>query len=366
MKRLSTYKYDNFGGTKFNQNALNRLTMTQTGTPTGYLDKDGGVHSFVKDYQGNVRQVMSESGAVEQESHYYPYGMLMGESDVNGSRATANRYRYGGKEYLPSSGLNLYDFSARYLDPAGCGFLSSDPVLDNSHSMSQFAFCNANPVMFIDPTGESAEVEYTKDGTAIVSSKLYFYGTYANEELSRKIADGIACNWNAANATIVHEGKEYKVKFRITYETVSEEKAIELAKNNTSAKNNFVRIEKGENQSFTFSDHDLNGANSMWLDISDDLANSKTPSHEFGHLLGLEHPYLDLSESLEKPSIMIGRNTKYGPNWSIYTSEHVRVVNPNSRIVTGQDVQKAAFYRWGQGIVKSKRFNYIIPKNPFK
>ncbi len=141
------------GGFIFNQNALNRLILKQTGTPTGYLDKDGGVHSFVKDYQGNVRQVMSESGAVEQESHYYPYGMLMGESDVNGSRATANRYRYGGKEYLPSSGLNLYDFSARYLDPAGCGFLSSDPMQGDYIPLSPTSYCGADPINFIDPSG---------------------------------------------------------------------------------------------------------------------------------------------------------------------------------------------------------------------
>ncbi|HLS30565.1 MAG TPA: hypothetical protein VK021_06890 [Flavobacteriaceae bacterium] len=170
---------------------------------------------------------------------------------------------------------------------------------------------------------------------------MYFYGSEANSELSEKIATGIASQWNSANAKTEVEGIEYDVKFRISYETVSVEKAIELAENNKSLKNNFIRVEKGDKNQSSFALASEQGGNSFWFNTNDELESSTTPAHEYGHGLGLPHPKIDLSESADRPHIMIPRNKAYGPYWSIENDKGRRVVNPNARRVTPQNVSDA-------------------------
>ena len=55
---------------------LRKDALTRIDTPTGYF-ASGRMHCYVKDYQGNIRQVTDADGNVEQDNHYYPYGMLM-------------------------------------------------------------------------------------------------------------------------------------------------------------------------------------------------------------------------------------------------------------------------------------------------
>ena len=55
----------------------------------------------------------------------------------------------------------------------------------------------------MDPSGESGELVYDhKAKTVTIHSKLYFYGSEATKERSKIIANGIAANWNSANAKI--------------------------------------------------------------------------------------------------------------------------------------------------------------------
>jgi hypothetical protein len=78
-----------------------------------------------------------------------------------------------------------------------------------------------------------------------------------------------------------------------------------------------------------------------------DLENSTTPSHEYGHGMGLNHPTEDYSNSTERPDIMIPRNALYGTRWSIENEDGERVVNTNSRKVLPQNVQDAIDYGCG-------------------
>ena len=157
------------------------------------------------------------------------------------------------------------------------------------------------------------------------------------------------------------EWKNYRAKFKISYQTVSIADAIKLIKRNKSARNNFIRVENGSHSSFTITDSNTGGGNSYWFNTNDDLANSTTPSHEFGHGLGLEHPENDLTNVTSRPHIMIPRNTRYGKNWSI-VKNGVRVVNPNSRRVTKQNVEDAYWFNWGN-YRNNKAVNKIIDKS---
>ena len=133
---------------------------------SGVLDKvlfDGGYisaadtsyHFFITDHQGNVRVVADASGAVEQVTHYGPFGEDLGDSaaslPVGAQDSVGNPYKYGGKEW--DSALGLYDFSARLYRPAAARFTTMDPLCEKYYSISPYAYCANNPVNLVDPSG---------------------------------------------------------------------------------------------------------------------------------------------------------------------------------------------------------------------
>ena len=142
------------------------------------------MHYYVKDYQGNVRQVTDADGNVEQDNHYYPYGMLMAESsDIlatarGGSVINPNPYLYGAKEYLTTAGANLLDFTARTYDPSLPLFQTQDLKADVFASLNCYAYCASDPVNHIDPDGRI----------------VYLLGTEAEEarsQLQNKVGESI-------------------------------------------------------------------------------------------------------------------------------------------------------------------------------
>ena len=69
---------------------------------------------FNLDHLGNVREVVSEKGEVEQVNAYYPFGTPIYALGTNESQ---QRYKYNGKEFDELHGLNTYDYGARQYAP---------------------------------------------------------------------------------------------------------------------------------------------------------------------------------------------------------------------------------------------------------
>ena len=66
--------------------------------------------------------------------------------------SNGNRYRFTGKELGEETGL--YDFSARFLQTSLGRFTTIDPLAEKYPNISPYAYCNGNPVNFVDPDGE--------------------------------------------------------------------------------------------------------------------------------------------------------------------------------------------------------------------
>ena len=126
------------------ENNVPRLLLHEEGYVT--LD-DNSYHYYVKDHQGNNCLVVDSSGAVEEANHYYPFG------GVFASTGNVQPYKYNGKELDTEKGLDWYDYGARMYDPALGRFTTIDPSSENYYSTSLFAYCGADPVNRIDPTG---------------------------------------------------------------------------------------------------------------------------------------------------------------------------------------------------------------------
>ena len=88
----------------------------------------------------------------EQIVETYPYGMPHSSGTL--SEVDVNRRWFGGKEFTAESGVNLYDFNARWLNPALAMFTTPDPLAFNTPDVSPYTFCAGDPVNYSDPTGE--------------------------------------------------------------------------------------------------------------------------------------------------------------------------------------------------------------------
>ena len=158
-------------------------TLIRIHNGDGYLDcSEQDFRYFVRDYQGNIRTVygsavaklipveppfsLTNRGAIGgdkppirptpiehtvtyQRMQYYPFGLPY-EAHY---QPEEQPYKYGGKEFIELHGYDSYDFDARMYYPALCRFMTMDPLCEKYYSISPYAYCNNNPVKYIDPDG---------------------------------------------------------------------------------------------------------------------------------------------------------------------------------------------------------------------
>ena len=248
-------------------------------------------------------------------------------------------------------GYDTYDYGARGMYPAIMRFTTPDPLAEKYYSISPYVYCNNNPVNMIDPDGRAGHAIINQDNRTItVSSTYIFYGSKATPELSAKIANEIAWQYNGANGSVQIDGVKYAVNFDIHYQTVTEEQATEMAAGNTDASQNFVRVEE-TNPRMNRSFFELSD-NTGFMNTTDNLGTSTTAPHEAGHGYGLDHPNSD-QRGNGQPGIMAARGTAvdagytYNPqagdsknvvNSSGRTTGYSNSINPQTRRVTSQNI----------------------------
>ncbi|MBR6269261.1 MAG: RHS repeat-associated core domain-containing protein, partial [Bacteroidales bacterium] len=114
------------------------------------------VRKFVTDHLGSIRAIVTDNAVVERND-YYPFGGRHDNTTL--PTLTTNRYGFIGKERQNiSSSLDPYiDFGARFYDPLTARWFSPDPMADKYTSLSQYNYCGADPVNFVDPDGKVVE-----------------------------------------------------------------------------------------------------------------------------------------------------------------------------------------------------------------
>ncbi|MCX6318027.1 MAG: DUF6443 domain-containing protein [Bacteroidetes bacterium] len=147
------------------------------------VKKNGYLYVYVSnESQGNVYfddlRVEHTRGAILEETHYYPFGLVMsGISSKALNGVAENKLKYNGKEeqrkeFSDGSGLEWLDFGFRMYDAQVGRWFNSDPLSELSPGWTPYRYCFNNPIRFIDPKGlwEFGTVD-GKDGTKILQLK---------------------------------------------------------------------------------------------------------------------------------------------------------------------------------------------------
>ena len=115
---------------------------------------NGTTYYYVKNMQGDIVAVYDGNGTKYGEYAYDAWGKCNIIYDKDGI-ATKNPYRYRG--YYLDKETDLYYLNSRYYDPEVGRFLSADSLgymdPERVNGLNLYAYCNNNPVMYIDPDG---------------------------------------------------------------------------------------------------------------------------------------------------------------------------------------------------------------------
>jgi RHS repeat-associated protein len=118
------------------------ISQTRPGTGTRFYQYDG---------QLSTRQLTSTTGGVTDSYTYDAFGVLL-----SATGSTPNNYLYTGEQLDPNVGF--YYLRARYYNQNTGRFITTDPFQGNIFepvSLHHYLYANANPLSYIDPSGES-------------------------------------------------------------------------------------------------------------------------------------------------------------------------------------------------------------------
>ena len=121
---------------------------------SGNQAQETDIFYYHPDHLGSTGMVTDNNANITQGFLYAPFGEIVNEYNPGWQSGVIPKNSYNAKELDEENGM--YYYSARYYAPPT--FISRDPKFEEYPSISPYTYCANNPVMFVDPTGETLDV----------------------------------------------------------------------------------------------------------------------------------------------------------------------------------------------------------------
>jgi RHS repeat-associated protein len=130
-------------------------------------ESTAGVHWFLADEQGTIKDVVNNTGTVIDHITYDSFGRIVGQTS-----AIDLRFAYTGREWDGETGQ--YYYRARYYDPMIGGFINEDPLGFEAGDTNLKRYVGNSPTNYTDPSGEIFWVAILLVPVAYVAAQALF------------------------------------------------------------------------------------------------------------------------------------------------------------------------------------------------
>lgn len=128
---------------------LQNINVPKNGYLFVYVSNESNFNVFFDNLQ-----VVHKPGPLVEETHYYPFGLMMAGISSKAANGLVNRQKFNdGTELNSDFDINLYETPFRGYDPQIGRFHQIDQLADFYHDESPYVFAFNNPVNFNDPLG---------------------------------------------------------------------------------------------------------------------------------------------------------------------------------------------------------------------
>ena len=138
--------------TEITPSVRNDYLYDSEGNLIGFIVNNSTKYFYITDILSNIIGIVDESGNIVTRYYTDAYGYNM---IISGNTSIYNPFRYKG--YYWDSDIEMYWCKSRFYVPYWRRWLNADSIeyldINNVGCVNLFAYCNNNPVMFIDPEG---------------------------------------------------------------------------------------------------------------------------------------------------------------------------------------------------------------------
>ena len=180
----------------------------------------------------------------------------------------------------------------------------------------------------------------------IIHSNIITYGNAATTQLAEQIRDEIETMWNEPGGKVHFKENIFTVSFKINAWLQPGISPLDIYQN-LDPRNNYFRIEEFAHGNISFVDGLK--CNSGYFKLENLYKGSTTAAHEYGHTLGLDHPYdLDI-RGQGVPGIMYPRGTLVDPQYQYDVTKPAGVpggtMHPMHRKVLQTDIENLKLHK---------------------
>ena len=142
--------------TEINQYCRLDFLYDENGMLYGLIKDNSSKYFYVRDYLQNILGIVDQNGKLVVKYKYDAYGNNKGIEDTSGCNlGTRNPFRYKG--YYYDDDTEMYYCKSRFYVPKWRRWLNNDSINylepQNITCLNLFAYCNNNPVMYVDENG---------------------------------------------------------------------------------------------------------------------------------------------------------------------------------------------------------------------